>query len=147
MALITVDDLKAILEVPGDVDDSSLESFIADAHIIVSEDLAGKGLSDARLATIEKYVAAHLSLLLTERGGLISSRAGTSQDNYLALSPMGNSNIGGLQLTRYGQQAIALDSSGTLLRLSKQSLPAQFRVISELDPAANPNQIITDDGT
>lgn len=134
MSLNSVDELRQILEVPGDVEDTSLEGFLADANLIITEDLAGKGLSAARLKTIEKYVAAHFSLMLTERGGLTSSRQGDSQDNYTSMSALGNKAIAGFQLTRYGQQAILLDTSGTLAALSRgPSLKAQLKPSSELE--------------
>ena len=128
---ITADDVRNILEVPGDVSDDSLDAFANMAYIVVSEDLAGKGLSDARLTNIQKLLAAHFALAMTERGGLTSSRLGDAQDNYLTLSPMGNAQITGFQLTRYGQQAVALDSSGTLLSISKGRLSSKFSVNSE----------------
>lgn len=134
MSLNSVDELRQILEVPGDVEDTSLEMFLADANLIITEDLAGKGHSTARLKTIERYIAAHFSLLLTERGGLTSSRQGESQDNYTSMSALGNKAITGFQLTRYGQQAISLDTSGTLAAMSKvPGLKAQMSVSSELE--------------
>lgn len=129
MSLNTVDDLKEILEVPPDVLDTSLQRFLDTANLVVTEDLAGKGLSTARLTQIELYLAAHFALNLTERGGLVSSRQLDSQDNYTSFSPLGNSGIGGLKLTRYGQQALVLDTSGTLQRMSATTLPGQLRVL------------------
>lgn len=130
MALITVADLKLLIEVPPDVVDASLQSFITTADLIVTESLSGKGLSVARLTEIEKYVAAHLAIQLTERGGLTSSRIQDAMEGYTNLSPMGRGKQSGLQLTRYGQQAIVLDTTGTLLAQSLGVLPAQFRVMS-----------------
>ncbi len=130
MPLVTANEVRLILEVPGDVTDASLNSFIQTADLIVAENLGSNGYSAARLKNIELYLAAHFALVLTERGGLVSSKLGDSQDNYTSLTPMGNAKITGFQLTRYGQQALLLDTKGTLLALSKSSLPAQFRVIS-----------------
>jgi hypothetical protein len=126
-------DLKNILEVPTAVADPILQAFLDDANLVVTEDLAGKGLTSARLTAIEKYVAAHLATILFERGGLVSSKNGDSQDNYVALSPMGNAAIMGYALTRYGQQAMMLDKSGTLKALSTPKLKARFRVIGDID--------------
>lgn len=128
-SLATLADVKAIMEVPGGVTDAQLTSFIGDAHIIVSEDLAGKGLSDARLVAIEKYLAAHFAIQLTERGGLTMSRVGDARDDYTKLDPQGQGTFYGLGLTRYGQQAILLDTSGTLKKLASSALSAQFRLV------------------
>lgn len=128
-ALITVADVKGVMEVPGEVTDPQLEAFISDAHIIVSEDLAGKGLSEARLAAIEKYLAAHFALQYVERGGFILSQLGDAHDKYLDMNPQGQANISGFMLSRYGQQAVVLDTSGTLKKMTKASLNARFTVI------------------
>lgn len=129
MSTNTPPDLRLILEVPGDVLDTSLQTFLDIASLVVTEDLSGAGMSAARLKQIELLLGAHFALLLTERGGLTSSRAGDDQDNYTSLSPLGNSAIRGYQLTRYGQQAMMLDSSGILTKTSNQKLPAKFAVI------------------
>lgn len=127
--LVSVADVRAIMEVPDEVSSSQLDAFISDAHIVVSEDLAGKGLSATRLAAIEKYLAAHFALQLTERGGFTSSRIGDARDDYVALSPQGQDQIAGFSLTRYGQQAITLDTSGTLKTMSNAKLGARFRLV------------------
>lgn len=142
MSLNTPSELRLIMEVPSDVDDTSLQAFLDDANLLVVETLTGKGLSDTRMKSIEKYVAAHFAVLLTERGGLTSSRTGQSQDNYLVLSPMGNSAIGGLKLTRYGNQAITLDTTGTLNEMSNVRPKARFGVISEFDQEPPPLETI-----
>lgn len=134
MSLNTVTELKDILEVPGEVTNASLQAFLDDANIFVSEDLAAKGFTSTRLKAIEKYIAAHLAIQYIERGGLVSSQTGLARDTYTSLSPLGNANIGGFQLTRYGQQAITLDTSKTLLGMSTSTLKAKFRVLSDQIP-------------
>ena len=104
-----------------------------DADLIVTESLSGKGLSSARLATIEKYIACHLIVQLSERGGLTSSQNGESKDTYTPLSAMGNAKINGFALTRYGQQAMILDTTGTLMEMSNPMKKAQFRVIGDAE--------------
>lgn len=128
MSINSPTDLRLILEVPADVSDPALQVFLDDANLIVTENLGGKGLSDARIKSIEKYLAGHYALVLTERGGLSASKTGDSMDQYLNLSTRTNADREGFQLTRYGQQALTLDTSGTLLAMSKQTLTAQFRV-------------------
>lgn len=128
MPLVTPTDVRAILELPDSVSDAQLNAFIADADLVVTEDLAKSGLSTARLTVIEKYIVAHLVVQLTERGGLSLSKNSDAEDRYTDLTPRGSGGKqrAGYQLTRYGQQAIMLDTSGTLYKLSIQGLTAKF---------------------
>lgn len=131
MSLNTPTELRKILEVPGDVTDSSLQAFLDTAYLIVTENLSSFSYSDARLKAIENFIAAHFSLLLTERGGLTMSKTGESQEAYTNLSIRAANVREGFMLTRYGQQAILLDTSGTLQNLSQNILKAQFRVLDQ----------------
>jgi len=79
--------------------------FLTTAQLVVSENLASSGLSDAMLDEITKYLAAHY-LAMTDLEG--SDRAGAIAVTYgKALGDF-------LKATVYGQTALALDSSGTL---------------------------------
>ena len=100
--------------------------FIDVAALIVDENLVGQGLSAARLKQIELYLAAHFTTVTEEKGSLVSSKSGDAEDTYFTRE-LGK----GLAMTRYGQQALTLDSSGILSGLSKLvgSLKAQFRVV------------------
>lgn len=120
MALVTADDVKGIIEVAADV---NVQPFIDDADIIVTELLGDKGLSDERLAIIEKYLAAHFAALFTERGGLVKTRTGDSEDW------MANNFDQGLSLTRYGQQALQMDTTGTLRSQLTKKNTARFTVV------------------
>lgn len=129
MSLNTPDEIKNVIEVPTGLTDGQIQGFLDDANLIVTEDLSGKGLSDARLKVIEKWLGAHLTIILTERGGLKVSKDGDAEDSYTDMSPRGQANISGLALTRYGQQAIFFDTSKTLAKMSKEgSLSAKFKV-------------------
>jgi hypothetical protein len=94
--------------------DSSFNTqpFIETANLIVEEDLAGEGMTDARLKQIELYLTAHLIILSTQRveeetlpDGMRFKYAGP---------PLGE----GLNSTVYGQQVKSLDTSGKLARQS-----------------------------
>ncbi len=100
--------------------------FIDVAHLIVDENLLSEGLTAARLTQIELYLAAHFTTVTEEKGSLTSSEGGDSKDTYFTRE-LGK----GLAMTRYGQQALALDTSGVLAEVSSVSgaLKAQFRVI------------------
>jgi hypothetical protein len=116
-----------MVEIPSDRE-SGLVLHVNAAHVIVSEQLESKGLSEARLTLIEQYLAAHFAVIAEERGGLTSSQIGESRDSYIG---GGNSQVyagGGFSLTRFGQQAMGFDTSGTLTAMSKAKLPAQFKV-------------------
>lgn len=130
MPLCDASDVRQIMELPSSVSDSVLDSFIADADILVQEELVGKGLSDARLTAIEKYLAAHFVLQLTERGGLVSSEVEDAKDQYLDLRSRSQNNVErGLAYSRYGQQALLLDTTQTLSNMSSPKLTARFTVI------------------
>lgn len=113
--------------------------FINNANLVVNEELVGKGLSDDRLKLIETLLAAHFCCLVEEKGGLQRTETGQSTDSYQRRDLKGNE---GLASTRYGEQAIAMDSSGTLSSLSigAKNLRAQFTVMGSNTPAVPVNE-------
>jgi len=104
MAMVTSAEVKAIV----DTSITDLSSFIDTADLIVREDLLDKGLSNHRLRQIELYLAAHFTVLTDEKGGVVSERAGQASESYRRFEG------DGLESTRYGMQAIALDTTKTL---------------------------------
>lgn len=126
MSINSPDDIRPVLEGSEQLSDDVVQGFLDDANLVVSENLGGLGYSDARLKTIEKYLALHFGLMLIERGGLTSSRIADSEDTYIAAAFDGQT---GFMMSRYGQQAVTLDTSGTLRKLSAAKLKAQFQVI------------------
>lgn len=123
---ITVDDVALLLDMPEDKTSADLQPFLDTATLIVTEDLAGTSLSDARKDQITKYLALHFEILSWENGGLTSSRMGNSSDTYKQIGVNQNS----LMSTRGGQTAVALDTSGTLLNMSSPNLKAKFGVVT-----------------
>lgn len=119
MALVTSDEVKAIVATSMDV-----STFIATADLIVSEDLADKGLSADRLKQIELYLAAHFLAITQEKGGLKSQKIGEAAESYQIRTDMK-----GFGLTRFGQQAMDLDTSGTLRTMATTVGTAKFRVV------------------
>lgn len=105
---ITDSQVKALIDTARDT-----TPFITVAQNIVSEDLAGKGLSSTRLNDIALYLAAHFVCITEEMGGLQESRigglAGTSE-RYRTQDPKAV----GYATTRFGQMVLTLDTSGTL---------------------------------
>lgn len=108
MARVTEAEVQAIMEdYPDDLD-----PYIAVATLLVDEELDGLGMSDSRLKEIERWLSAHFAATATplakaEGVGKISQTLQRGRDGE------------GLATTQYGQNAIALDSSGTLAALSK----------------------------
>lgn len=115
---ITEDDVKALVDTNRDV-----APFIADAGLIVSENLSGKGLSAGRLDLIHKYLAAHFVTLVEERGGLSRFKMGDASEEYAIQKGMG------FAQTRYGQNALDLDTTGTLKGITSTDRKAEFRVV------------------
>jgi len=122
VARVTGVELKEIVDT--DKADSLLESqFINTAHIFVEANLVDSGLSEDVLKVIELYLAAHFLIMTEERGGLIVEHFGDATNRYADVFK-----DGGLYMTRFGQQAITFDTTGTLAKL-KPKQRAEFRVI------------------
>ena len=117
MPRVTDAEVKAIIDTERDV-----APFIETASLIVDEDVSGNGPSVARLRQIELYLAAHFVAITEERGGLISSATGAGKETYA------NNFKEGLRSTRYGQQAMSLDTSGSLA-LAASPQKASFEVV------------------
>lgn len=98
--------------------------FIPIANAMVNDHLVGKGISTIILAKIELFLAAHFVALMEELGGLTRDSYGDS-----AQSMSDAYRDGGLNLTRYGQQALVLDTTGTLRTVYAPKQKAEFRVI------------------
>ena len=122
MALVTDAEVKEIIDT-----ELTTTTFITTAHLIVTEDLGDAGYSSDRQKQIELYLAAHFTALMEEGGGITRRRMGDSDESYALVK--GN----GLMMTRYGQQAMALDTSGILKGLNNTSLPALFTVVGSTD--------------
>lgn len=118
MALVTDAEVKVVIPTTRDT-----TSFIETADLIVSENLADKGLSSNRLKQIELYLAAHFVALVEESGNIIKARIGEATEEYNNKTGMS------FEMTRYGQQAIALDTTGTLKAASRVGQNAQFRIV------------------
>lgn len=118
MSRVTDSEVKALLTT-----DREVKPFIETASLLVDELLVGQGMSDARLKQVELYLSAHYLAIAEERGALLSSEKGDSKDEY------GVAQGQGLTLTRFGQQALALDSSGVLSAEVSPTKKALFRVV------------------
>lgn len=121
MALVTDAEVKEIYPTTSDT-----TPYITIADLIVTENLSASGLSAARLKEIERLLAAHFAVISLERGGISTEKVGESSESYFRGS---NINMMGLRSTRFGQQAMVLDTSGVLSKMSTTEQRAQFRVV------------------
>lgn len=119
MARVTEGQVKEILDT-----NRSVSQFIDVANIFVEEHLASVIGNASLLTKIELYLAAHFAAITEERGGLVESAAGLEVRERVS-----DIYTEGLRSTRYGQQAIVLDATGTLARLASTANRAQFRVV------------------
>lgn len=118
---VTDAEVKEIIET--DLDD--LTAFIEPANILVTDLLSAKGYSADRLKEIERWLSAHFTAMLENKARVVEEGVGESRARY------GENTRGvlgpGLSLTRYGQQALALDTSGTLMSSAKGT--ARFTLV------------------
>jgi hypothetical protein len=122
---VTNEQVQAVVDTTRDT-----TPFIATAALVVTEDLQDKGLSPERLDLITLYLAAHFTALTDERGAIQQERIGEAQEMYKI--PTDKSE--GLAFTRFGQQAMILDTSGTLAGMaSSKGLRARFEVLEQPD--------------
>jgi hypothetical protein len=118
MPRVTKEEVQGLIATNFDV-----APFIDTASLIVDESLSDQGMSDARLKTIELWLSAHYTAVAEERGALKKSSKGSSEEDY-------DIKVGeGLNMTRFGQQALALDSSGVLAEQVTSTRDAQFRTV------------------
>lgn len=108
---VTTEEVAAVL--PSGISVPDISPFISTANLIVEENLVGKGMSDARLKEIEKYLSAHFAMVTT--GELKLRKVGDATDEFARTSM-----IEGLRGTSFGQQAVSLDSSNTLIDIDKK---------------------------
>jgi hypothetical protein len=124
MARTTIAAVRALLASQNvNRDDVDLASFIATAGLMVDGHLLGRGISELLLAEIEKYLAAHVTVLAGITAGVSSQSADDASITYTA----GQLNTAQLENSHFGQVAITLDVSGTLARTGRQR--ASFQVL------------------
>lgn len=108
--------------------------FIDIATNFVDAQLLSYGFSDTTLKYLETFLAAHFAVLALEKGALAEQSIGEAKEKYH------NVYKAGLASTRFGQQAITLDTSGTLAEIAAQAegVPirkALFSVVSSRSPS------------
>lgn len=116
MARTNVTDVKNIYDT--DLTDPQLQSFIDDASLIVDNVLRGQGLSTATLTAIEKYLSAHLASVRDPLA--LRENIGDAGATFEARARSVGVGTRGLELTFYGQQAVAMDTTGRLKNAGKR---------------------------
>jgi hypothetical protein len=110
---------------------AAAQAAIPVAATLVTENLAGEGLSEATLRSIELYLAAHFTTLAWEKGPLAAVQIGEATERYHDIYKAGFSS------TRFGQQALLLDTTGILSDMSANAASpmrrAEFTVIGTPD--------------
>lgn len=116
---VSVEEVKLIISTT--IGDPAVFEHIEVASHLVDDLLVGKGLSTERLRDVELYLSAHFVAIRDQDAGQITDKTvDTTTATY-------GGDLGvALSFTRYGQQALALDTSGTLTSVGKAR--AQFRV-------------------
>jgi len=114
---------------------AAIDAAIVVATTLVDEHLLTLGYSAATLKNIELYLACHFAVLSAEKGPLAANRIGEVQERYHDIYGKG------LNASRFGQQAILLDSSGKLAELSaKAEQPNRQALFSVIEPAASEDE-------
>lgn len=121
-ARVAVSDVEDIIDT--DLTDGQINAFINTAHRFIQANLLGVGLSADILTQIELWLAAHF-LAIRDQRVESESVGGEWSAKYQGKTAMG------FQATLYGQQALTLDSSGTLASVGLKRVT--FEVYSEED--------------
>lgn len=108
MARVTNEEVLSVM----DTSLTDLTIFIDIANNLVNETFASSSLSDTTLKYIELYLAAHFACILTPQ--LKSVKLGEATDQY-NVPELGKA----FYSTTYGQQALALDTTGLLASRGK----------------------------
>lgn len=117
---VTVTEVKQIIEIDSTIVDADLEVFITSANILTNKVNVDGGITDAsQLKEIERWLSAHLMAIRDLR--VDSEKAGPVSQKFqykLALN---------FNVTMYGQQALILDTSGTLATLQRDASRGKIR--------------------
>lgn len=97
--------------------DEQVQSFIDDAALMAEGCECLSGLASERQAAIVKYMTAHLISMQSGKGGIVTAEKMGSASKSYATGTAGADMM--LSSSRYGQQAILLDTTGCLAQLGK----------------------------
>lgn len=115
---VTEDELQSIIDAESGAD---LQIFIDIASPWVDEVFKSTTLVASQLKSIELYLSAHLATLTLEGARVTMEKTGQSSIQFASFSGEG------LKSTRFGEIAIALDTSGKLISSTLEK--ARFQVL------------------
>lgn len=122
MSRVVGSEVKEIIDT--ELTEDQCEPFIQIATLMVDTYLVNKGLTTSMLKELERWLAAHfIAASVDPREQTV--RVGTIETNLEGTTGQG------LSFSRYGQQAMVLDPTGTLKLLAKPK--AIFTVQGEVD--------------
>ncbi len=121
-ARVTGEEVKEVVNTKIDAG-TILTNMVDTANVFIDTHLLSAGLPSEILKKIELYLAAHFVALTEEQGGITRSKMGDADESYA------NVYKPGFGATRFGQQALALDTTGILNSVSRITLKAEFRVV------------------
>jgi len=138
VARVTQENVRATTGFPNTIDASAA---IETANVLVDANLLAKGLTEVVLRQIELLLASHFLVLTVEKGALAAETLGQGTDR------LHNIYAAGLKATRFGQQAILLDTTGTLALITDRAenpnrRSAQFTVIGDPPPSIDEEGLV-----
>jgi len=105
----------------GDIDQKEFKNFEATSLALIEQYLLDIGISDSLLSEIGIWLTCHFATIKNRRAGEIQIE--DIKEKYYSV-------IGkGLEQTEYGQQAILLDPSGILKKLSGKRTQMSIEVL------------------
>lgn len=107
----TPEEVRKIMD-ETDLSDNVIEAYVNDANIFVNDTLLDKNLSEPTLTSIEKWLSAHFIVSTRERIAKEEGAGGA----YIKYTGVWGEGFSG---TPYGQQAMVLDTSGTLSKIQQ----------------------------
>lgn len=103
---------EAVAKIIDVEDEDDLDPFIEPANMLVTDVCTSSGYSDAKLEIIERWLSAHFYAILRPRNFL--EQVDTLREQIESKIDLG------LNVTRYGQQAMRLDTAGNLAALNNK---------------------------
>lgn len=119
-ARVTVAEVEDLIAT--DLTDNQVNAFINTANNVVDNNLADKSLSAETLKYIEMWLSAHF---LAMRDRVVESER---VDGEYVIKYAGDHGMN-FAYTQYGQQALLLDSSGTLAQLNEGGKRVTFEAV------------------
>ena len=120
MARVTEQDVLDIMD--NTLDEDEISAHLLSANVFVTATLGDKGLSDEVLAEIERWTTAHMVASTKDR---VSKEEGAG-GAYIKWAGFWGKNF---ESTQYGQTALLLDTSGTLVALQKEKSSAWTKAV------------------